>query len=218
MSRIFATLCLAIMVMVRIFPTSAYAYDSSWYKADFWAGEWPHGFTLRQDVITKIRKEPVPEVSRTIDCALKRGATYHPWNTTRVASSRLEFISYIPIATFVITKPLTITFTNEQTQADVVLSFVKGDEWTYLTYYAEGTFRISYKDVTYDADQSLMEVSKEKEGAVANKKRAVDEWLKLSCDNGAIGWLLLGDVQNQPVFGGPELPGYGKAVDRPNGG
>jgi hypothetical protein len=38
--------------------------------------------------------------------------------------------------------------------------------------------------------------------------------MKLTCANGAAGWLLLGDVLGQPAFAGPEISEYGVASDK----
>ncbi len=213
MSRLLAFAVLVFLNPVQSAPASASGYDASWYKAGFWAGEYPHGVTLKKNVTTQIRAEPDPHAARSIGCTLEKGATYHPWNEKRVVSSKLKFISYAPIVTYEIEKPSTITLRDEKTDTEVKLSFGKGDEWTYLTYYAEGMFKMAFKGTSYTAEQELIEASKEKGGKASQKARNVDEWLKLTCANGASGWLLLGEVLGQPGFSEPEILDYGKASD-----
>ena len=205
---------LALLSIYPLLTVTAFAYDATWYKTDFWAGEYPHGFTLEQSVTTLIRTAPDPQAPMTITCTMKKGATYHPWNRERVASSKLEFISYVPTETYVIKKPATFTLRNEQTDSDEKITLGAGDEWTYMTYYAEGMFKMSFKGTAYTADQDLMEASLEKDTRASTKVRFVDEWMKLTCANGASGWLLLGDVLSKPAYGGPNFVEYGVAKDK----
>jgi len=205
---------LALLSIYPLLTVTAFAYDATWYKTDFWVGEYPHGFTLEQSVTTLIRTAPDPLAAMTINCTMTKGATYHPWNSERVASSKLEFISYVPTETYVIKKPATFTLRNERTDIDEKITFGTGDEWTYMTYYAEGMFKMSFKGTAYTADQDLMEASQEKDTEALTKVRFVDEWMKLTCANGASGWLLLGDVLGKPPYGSPNFVDYGVAKDK----
>ncbi len=210
--RIYYRFCQALLLAAGLFPVQALAYDATWYKTDFWSGEYPHGFTLNEDVTTQIRADHDPKAQKDIACTMEKGATYHPWNGDRVKSSKLEFLSFVPIETYVIKAPVTFTLHDEQTKSDVTVSFKQGDEWTYLTYYGEGAFRMKFQDKVYAAEQDLFEASKEKDGKKTDTQ--VDEWLKLTCANGATGWLLLGDVLGQPGYDSPKYVEYGVAVDK----
>ncbi|MEC9367644.1 MAG: hypothetical protein VX871_03030, partial [Pseudomonadota bacterium] len=95
---------LAFAAVTAAAPLPVRAYDASWYKTDFWAGEYPRGFTLDRNLRIAIRARDDPGASRNIDCALPKGATFHPWNDRRVKSSRLAFVSYVPKATYLVTK------------------------------------------------------------------------------------------------------------------
>ena len=210
----FALCSLTLLAIYPFLQATAFAYDATWYKTDFWAGEYPHGFTLEQSVTTQIRATPDPQAPRTINCTMKKGATYHPWNQERATSSKLEFISYVPKETFVIRKSATFTLRNEKTDTDEKIRFGMGDEWDYMTYYAEGMFKITFKGKAYTADQDLLEASLEKGAKASTKVRFVDEWMKLTCANGASGWLLLGDVLGKPPYGSPNFIDYGVAKDK----
>lgn len=188
----------------------AFAYDSSWYKTDFWAGEYPNGFTLKEDMTVKIRKQPLPGAARDIGCAMKKGATYHPWNRERVESDKLEFLSYVKKVTYRIKSESKVLVHDEQADKDKEVAFNPGDKWTYLTYYGEGSFRMQYEGKEYAADQTLFEMSEEK----GDREHEEHEWMRLTCANGAQGWLLLSDVVEQPQFERPGFPEYGKAVDK----
>ncbi|RMF04408.1 MAG: hypothetical protein D6773_06490, partial [Alphaproteobacteria bacterium] len=140
----------------------ALAYDASWNRTDFWAGEYPNGFTLTRDVSVMIRSEPLPEAPRTIACALRKGETYHPWNAARVKASGLEFLSFVKIVTYRIEKTGTLTLYDARTGKEEKVAFSPGDQWTYLTYYGEGAFRMAFRGKQYEADQSLFDISADK--------------------------------------------------------
>ncbi len=211
-TRIFCKFCQALLLAAALFPAPALAYDATWYKTDFWSGEYPQGFTLKQDMMTQIRTEHDPKAPRDIACTMENGSTYHPWNGERVKSSNLEFLSFVPIETYVIKAPIKVTLHDEQTKSDVTVPFKQGDEWTYLTYYAEGSFRMKFQDKVYAAEQDLLEASREKDGKKSDRQD--HEWMKLTCANGATGWLLMSDVQGHPGYDGPKYVEYGLAVDK----
>src|SRR5450759_3137930 len=75
----------------------AFAYDASWYKATGWSGEYPNGFTMATDVSINIRASLNSDAPKSVPCLLREGATYHQWNKKRVASDRLEFVSFTKI-------------------------------------------------------------------------------------------------------------------------
>lgn len=203
----------ATFVASLAFAAPAQAYDDTWYKADIWAGEYPSGFTLESDVVTKIRDAADPDAPRTIDCALKKGETYHPWNEARVRSSKLEFVSFEKKVEYVVRTPNTLTIYNEKTESDVEVAFAAGDVWTYLAYYAIGTFRLEFQGTHYKADHALVKISFLRSGKLPDHEHTYDEWLKLTCANGPTGWLLFADVAEDPQFKQPNFPEYGKALD-----
>src|SRR5262245_57534451 len=79
-------------------------YDASWYRAEYWGGEYPDGFTMDDDVALGIRATPGVGAPKSVSCALRKGATYHPWNRKRVAADHLKFITFTRIKTFEVTK------------------------------------------------------------------------------------------------------------------
>ncbi len=197
------------------FAASAAAapYDrSSWYEADFWAGEYPPGFTLSQSLTTPIRADTDPAAQRAVDCALEKGATYHPWNAERVASARLEFITFSPIVNYQVSGPLQVTVTRQPDGLETTLSFADGDAWDKLIYVGEGSFLMRRDGVVYMAGEDLMDAAMTGDPAT---DLSPDAWLGLYCANGASGWLLLGDVVGQPGFDEPNITGYGSAADMP---
>ena len=65
----------------------------------------------------------------------------------------------------------------------------------------------------YIGGQELMENSTEV-NAQTNHKNGYDEWLGLNCVNGAVGWILLREVQGVPGFGETNITEYGRAEDK----
>ncbi len=65
----------------------------------------------------------------------------------------------------------------------------------------------------YLAGQDLIDNS-ERLGESTDKPAVQDEWLGLRCANGTAGWILLGEIKENPAFADPNVPGYGEASDK----
>jgi hypothetical protein len=74
-------------------------------------------------------------------------------------------------------------------------------------------FLIKFNDTIYIADQDLYEKSTKVEAPVEGAESTYDEWLKLRCANGAVGWILFNEIKDGPDFAAPNLVGYGYASD-----
>jgi hypothetical protein len=192
---------------------SANAYDAAWYKADGWSGEYPYGFTMAKDVTIKIREALDPDTPTTISCDLKKGATYHQWNADRVKSDQLEFVSFTKIATYEVKSDFRGEVTRESDGSNVSLMLKKGDRWFFLSYLAEGYFRFSVNNTVYTGEQVLIGKSTEI-SPTKNGQHTYDEWLKLKCANGAVGWIFVKDIKNASGFSEANIPDYGKASDQ----
>jgi hypothetical protein len=186
------------------------AYDDSWYRAPFWSGEYPGGFSVLKDTIVKLRLALSPPAEKTIDCPLPAKATYQQWNMERVEAEGLTFISFTEIDEMEITKAYDTTLYRNDDATAVEVSFKPGDTWRYLAYFAEGAFLMEYDGVKYDGDQDLFDVSKQ----IAPGPRGYDQWLRINCSNNQWGWLFLNDiVQDDVTFTGPNIVEYGRAAD-----
>jgi hypothetical protein len=189
-------------------------YETSWYRANGWSGEYPDGFTMASNVTTKIRGRPSFDAPRSISCVLRKGATYHQWNKKRVISDRLEFISFTKIETYELNASFTVDLRRQLDGEDTTIQFKRGDQWLYLAGPAEGAFLVKFNDTIYVADQDLFEKSTKIESPVNDDESTYDEWLKLKCANGAIGWILFNEIKDRPEFAAPNITGYGRASDR----
>jgi hypothetical protein len=172
----------ALLLALALLPAAASAaYDSTWYKASGWSGEYPNGFS----VVAKKTSVPARGVmdldaAADIKCELPYLAVFHPWNAKRKAS-------YVTMSKIVIlTVKNDFTFQDEDTKIDLK----KGDTIEYLVYGAEGWFTVRINGKEYGADQSLFDqVEPVDEGAYRQ-----DEWLNITCKNGKKAWILLDDL------------------------
>src|SRR6266436_7022424 len=171
-------------------------YDASWYRANGWSGEYTDGFTMASNVTTKIRGSLNLDAPKSISCVLRKGATYHKWNKKRVTSDRLEFISFTKIAIYELEASRTVEVSRNSDGRETTIEFKKGDRWSYLVYLAEGNFLIKFGDTVYVAGQDLFEKSTEVEAPVKSDQSTYDEWLKLKCANGTVGWLFFNEIKN----------------------
>ena len=205
--------CLVTFLLSVSAAVPAFAYDASWYKANGWSGEYPYGFTMLKDVTVQIRENLDPTASKTISCQLKKGATYHEWNTKRVKSDELKFVSFTKIATYEVKSSFSTNVTRDPDGRKVTINFKKGDRWFFLVYLAEGIFRFRFNHTIYNGDQDLFEKSIQI-SSTKNDRRTYEEWLKLKCANGAAGWIFVKEIKNDPGFSEADASEYGKASDQ----
>lgn len=184
-------------------------YDESWYRAPFWSGEYPSGFTVLKDVTLGIRPVLDPAAAPSVSCLLREGATYHMWNFPRVAADALSFVSFTKIDELEVTVAYDAVLHAEPDGAAVSVHFAPGSRWRELVYYGEGAYLMEYEGALYSGDQGLVEVSRSLLG-----DSGYDEWLRVNCANNQWGWILMRDlVKDQESFDSPNIVDYGVAAD-----
>lgn len=189
---------------------SVQSYGDEWYRAEFWSGEYPGGFTVLKDTTLMLRPELLPSAEKTVACDLRAKATYHPWNPARALSDGLRFVSFTEIDELEIAAPLDAVLYGGADDAEKTVTFAPGARWRYLAYYAEGTFLMEYEGEQYTGDQSLFEASK----PVKPNAGRYEEWLRINCPNNTWGWLFMPDLVTDDVtFRGPNIGEYGTASD-----
>jgi len=189
------------------------SYDTSWHRENFWSGEYPNGFTMAASLTIPIRTRPDPAAAKSLSCRLKRGATYHVWNKSRVTSDRLRFVSYTRIETYQLKADHKSNLTRTSDREPIDVRFKSGDRWSLLAPLYEDIFLMEADSTTYFASQDLIDHS-ERLGVSVNKHIVQDEWLGLKCANGTAGWILLGEIKDNPGFADPNIAGYGEAKDK----
>lgn len=189
---------------------SVETYGEDWYKAEFWSGEYPNGFTVLKDTVLKLRPALDATAEKTIDCPVSAKATYQQWNMQRVLDEGLTFISFTEKDVMKVGKPYDAKLLRYDGSDTLEVSFKPGDEWTYLAYFGEGAFLMEYDGAEYEGDQDLLDVSEPAKPG----DRGYDEWLRINCQNNQWGWLFMGDlVKDEVTFTGPNILGYGEAAD-----
>ena len=172
----------SLLLALLTLPTLAFAYDNTWYKADFWSGEYPNGFAVvGKNVKLMGRAEPSLSAPATITCGLPQLAVFHVCNPKRPA----DYLTYSRIVKLTMKNDFVLDQGDEKPVA-----LKKGDTLEYLIYGAEGTFLVRINGVEYTADQSLLENTEE----VPEGSYQQDEWIQVPCRKGGKAWLFFGDL------------------------
>jgi hypothetical protein len=195
----------------------------SWYRTEYWAGEYPNGFTVDSDTTLSIRATPEVGAPKAKSCALRKGATYHPWNKKRVAADHLKFVTFTRIKTYELKGDYSSGVSRQPGDVSTTLKFKKGDRWSLIAPGSEGFFLMRFGGKTYMAEQDLIEASaevggKRSEGGAEEWSTWNHEWMRLTCANGAAGWIFYNEMRRAPGFSSPEECGESCAEDRRPGG
>ncbi|MGJ5203713.1 hypothetical protein [Bradyrhizobium sp. HKCCYLR20261] len=191
-------------------------YDPAvWFKNDFWGREWPDGFTVDKDITLAVRTEPEIGAPKSVSCLLRRGATYHPWNTKRVKADRLRFVTFSRIRTYQLTRDYSSALPRWPKGEEVKVTLKAGDRWSAVGPGAEGFFLMRIGTEVYQGYQDIFDASTEVAGEPAARPEDDDhEWLQLRCANGMTGWIFYADVKDAPGFSRTKECGFGCAEDR----
>jgi len=206
---ILAAVSALVLSSASVLAQEVESYDDTWYRASFWSGEYPAGFTVVKDTTVQLRPRLDPSAEKTIACDLPARATYQPWNRERVEEQGLTFVSFTRIGDYRVTKPFAGSFYRNDDATQVDVSLKPGDTWRYLVYFAEGAFLMEYEGVRYDGNQDLIGYSQQMGDAAG-----YHEWLRINCPNNQWGWLNMGDISlDDDSFASPNITGYGEAKD-----
>jgi len=182
---------------------------SDWYAADGWPGEYPIGFTVKASHSRLVRSMPTDGAPKNVACAFKAGATYHVWNTKRVSTDDVRFVSLQETSMWKVDRPTFVYYTDKEERSQKVI-IRSGETWRSLRYFAEGLHQIQFDGKLYEADQVLFSTSTQISGSKTPK---LQQWLGRSCDEGKSGWLRVQDMSEDARFGAASIPAYGKAFD-----
>lgn len=202
---------LAVALALPVGPALAQSagYDEAWYRAPFWSGEYPGGFSVAKTTVVQLRAAPDPAIERTIACELPQGATYQMWNRARVEAQGLSFTSFTRIADYQMTGDYETSLYRHDDGSEVKVSLKRGETWRYLVYVAEGTFLMEYEGTQYDGAQDLFEHAEQ-----MGDSNGYEEWLRINCPNNQWGWLFMGDISlDDGTFVSPNITEYGSSED-----
>lgn len=190
------------------------AYDpQNWYQADFWSGEYPHGFSVVAKGVKVPARAVMDPAAKPFQCELPFLAVYHPWNSGRKADYRTAS----RIVNLTAKEEVLLGDEVGQTKAKVR----KGETIQYLIYLSEGGVRVRYHGQEFDADQGIFEKSE----PVSEDAFRQDEWVRIRCVKGPKAWIFLPEMSVEQKDGSTDyLPGldgwsrgyrdqYGKVTD-----
>lgn len=200
----------AAVAMLTAAPVLAQStYDDSWYRAPFWSGEYPDGFSVAKTTTVQLRPALDPAAEKSIACELPQGATYQPWNRERVEEQGLWFTSLTKIGDYKMLKPLETTLYRRSDATEVQVKVSKGETWRYLVYLGEGAFLMEYKGEEFDGNPDMLDASQQMGDAAG-----YEEWLRINCSNNQWGWLFMGDINlDEGTFVTPNITTYGESKD-----
>jgi hypothetical protein len=202
------------LVVAAMLAGEAKAYDDSWYRTDWWGREQPSGFTVTQDATIYIRGKIDRDAPRDLRCDLGKGGTYHPWNETRRKEAGLEFVTMTKIEHYVVRDDSEQIATRYPGDGpEIVLKFKAGERWDDVAYGAEGYFLMRYNGELFFTFQDMRDGSESQEKFPEPYAARHQEWLKLSCENDANGWLFLDDLDGNPAFVTPLPDAAGRVTD-----
>ncbi len=197
-----------ILGLFLVSSSFAGGYDSSWYRAPFWSGEYPAGFSVvKRGLVVQGRKAPDASLSRKIDCELPFAAVIQAWNSSRNQKNQISYVTFAKVVPFTAKADF-----DMPVDLGTPVSVKKGEKIEHLVYLSEGYFRVRFKGVEYDQGQDLFDHLEEDVSKIEFQQ---DDWLKMTCENGKKAWLLLSDLSSVDGIGemGPGFEGYGTVRD-----
>ena len=167
---------LAAAIVLAGGPAIAAPYDDSWYRAPFWSGEYPDGFSVVKATTLQLRPTLDKDADKTIACDLPQGATYQPWNQSRVEEQGLTFVSFTKIGDYKMLKPLETTLYRRMDATELQVKLSKGETWRYLVYLGEGAFLMEYKGEEFDGNPDMLDASEQQGVSLVPVDRAYATW------------------------------------------
>lgn len=188
-------------------------YETVWYFADFWPGEYPPRFSvLKEDVVLMGRSAMRRTAPQNVRCPVQQFATFSPWNYQRNALDKLQYKTVAQVSTVVITEAVKV-WGSDGSEGGVDLELQEGDVLELLIYQGEGFALYRYQGNDYSIDSAEFEGKAQFE----ESEREYDLWLNLPAENGERGWVLLSDaVATEGIVQSVGIDGFGEANDLPN--
>ena len=188
-------------------------YESSWYIADFWPGEYPPRFSVMKDGVELLGRTEMKLTSpKNVICPVPKRATFSPWNFDRNQADNLRYWIVAKVSTVTVTEAFTIHSIREIDDVEVMLDLKKDDILEYLVYQSEGFALFRYNDENYIIDAGSFEGKAKPE----ENPREDDLWLRLPAEGGGYGWILFNDALETDGIKATDIEGFGIANDLPD--
>ena len=186
-------------------------YDKSWYISEFWSGETPQGFAItRKNVTVMARSGMNKKLPRAVACRLPYLAVFHPWNKARNRKNHARYFSATKIVNLIAKEDFEYQFgpfesRPEDASREAKLVIKNGDVIQYLQYGQEGAFVVRLKGKKLVAHSDLFDhVQDGLRDRFLKNKFPEDEWVSLTCQNGARAYIYFQDVYPAPTV---KVPG-----------
>lgn len=178
---------LILLISLLGMGASAFAeYDRSWYKDDFWSGEYPMGVSVyKKELTIKGRVQAEATQAATVNCTLPYLANIQQWNTERLKRNDINFLSYTKIEKITARDNINYLVDSPSRRRLVIK---KGEVAERLAYLSEGYYKIRFKGKIYDVDFGIMEKFIDESPLVE------DRWFRIKCENGVTAWIFLNDL------------------------
>ena len=188
-------------------------YETIWYLADFWPGEYPPRFSVIKDgVELSGRAEMKLTAPKTIKCPVPKLATYSPWNNARNQADNLRYWVVSKVSIVTISNAVNVPAQRDIDGGDVTLKLKQGDTLQYLVYGSEGFAKYHFKGEDY----TINEGDFEGKAAFDKNRREDDLWLRLSTTDGEHCWVLYSDAVKTDGIIQTDIEGFGVANDLPD--
>ena len=188
-------------------------YQTRWYFADFWPGEYPPRFSVLQSgVVLMGRSEMKLTSPLNMKCPVPKRATYSPWNHKRNQEDNLKYRTVAKISTVTITNDTQVLATSQLDRVDVTLNLQKGDTLQFLIYHGEGFALYRYNGTNFVIDQADFN----NKVAFEENLRPDDLWMQLPAAHGERCWILFSDAIKVDGIVETSIEGFGIANDIPD--
>ena len=187
--------------------------EEVWYISGGWPGEYPPGFSVLDENVTLMgRKFMHEDEPKVVTCRVPQNATYQLWNSGRVESDNLEFVTVSERLEITINTDTTVDAPTDEDFTNT-LDLKAGDVLTYLRYVGEGWAVMEHELTEYQIEEnSLNGVSDVDKVFDGSKKDYL--WAQISCADDARtrAWLLFDEVIKTEGMVMSPITGFGESA------
>ena len=174
---------LLLALVISLQSAQAFAgYDDTWFKAKYWSGEYPPGFSVTKRGTTLMARSGMDkDLPRDVACEMPYLAVINPWNKERIRKSNMQFFSATKIIKMI---------AKQEFKFDDIVVVKKGEVIEYIGNGAEDAFGVRIGGKPYTAYQDLWQYV----DAPHQDQFIEDDWVLLTCQGGVRAYIYLDDV------------------------